>query len=86
MNQELQKQAIADVAEMIGIYPEVIVIAFHTDAPQASYFAAAVTQRELVLRLRAGIQHVLDDCEGHDALNSLYGIKLLRKLLEMANQ
>lgn len=34
------------------------------------------------VELRAGIQNVLDDCEGHDALNSLYGIKSLRKLME----
>ena len=37
-----------------------------------------------IAKLRVGIQHVLDDCEGHDALNSLYGIKSLRKLLEGA--
>lgn len=82
MNRELREQAMADVAEMIGVYPEAIAIAFHTDAPQAPLFAAAVVQRELVLKLCTGIQNVLDDCEGHDALNSLYGIKSLRKLLE----
>ncbi len=35
-----------------------------------------------IAKLRVGIQHVLDDCESHNALNSLYGIKSLRNLLK----